>query len=66
MPAAVAVCYKVYKGSKSHFAYILMLFTFIDGAQYFGWFFIIFYPEPIIVEGRTVAYREKYYPYIII
>jgi hypothetical protein len=34
MPAPMLVCWKVYKGSKSTFAYTLMAFTFVDGVQY--------------------------------
>ena len=32
--ATIPVCWKVYKGSKSTFAYTLMAFTFVDGLQY--------------------------------
>ncbi len=31
MTAPIPVCWKVYKGSKSTFAYTLMAFTFFDG-----------------------------------
>ncbi len=34
MTAPMLVCWKVYKGSKSTFAYTLMAFTFVDGVQY--------------------------------
>ncbi len=40
MSASAYVIYKVYKGSKSQFAYVLMAFTFVDGAQNFASFFI--------------------------
>ncbi len=36
MSASVFVIYKIYKGSKSQFAYVLMAFTFLDGAQNFA------------------------------
>jgi hypothetical protein len=36
MSASAYVIYKVYKGSKSQFAYVLMAFTFLDGAQNFA------------------------------
>ncbi len=32
MSASAFVIFKVYKGSKSQFAYVLMAFTFLDGA----------------------------------
>jgi hypothetical protein len=38
--ASAYVIYKVYKGSKSQFAYVLMAFTFLDGAQNFAQFLI--------------------------
>ncbi len=40
MCASTLVIHKVYKGSKSSFAYVLLAFTFFDGAQYLFMFFI--------------------------
>jgi hypothetical protein len=51
MSASAYVIYKVYKGSKSQFSYVLMSFTFLDGAQYFAYFFISFFRNPILVGG---------------
>ena len=51
MSASTYVIYKVYKGSKSQFAYVLMAFTFLDGAQNFATFFIEVYVHPILVGG---------------
>ncbi len=49
MSASAYVIYKVFKGSKSQFAYVLMAFTFIDGAQNFVTFFISVYRHPVLV-----------------
>jgi hypothetical protein len=43
MTASAYVIYKVYKGSKSQFAYVLMAFTFLDGAVNFVTFFVYVY-----------------------
>ncbi len=48
MSASAYVIYKVYKGSKSQFAYVLMAFTFLDGAQNFAFFFIYVYRHPLL------------------
>ncbi len=49
MSASAYVIYKVYKGSKSQFANVLMAFTFVDGAQNFATFFISAYRHQILV-----------------
>jgi hypothetical protein len=49
MSASACVIYKIYKGSKSHFAYALMAFTFLDGAQNVAYFFTCLYVHPINV-----------------
>jgi hypothetical protein len=49
--ASAYVIYKVYKGSKSQFAYVLMAFTFLDVAQNFAIFFIDVNRHPILVGG---------------
>ncbi len=46
--ASAYVIYKVYKGSKSQFAYVIMAFTFLDGSQNFAFFFIYSYRHPIL------------------
>ena len=51
MSASAYVIYKVYKGSKSQFAYVLMAFTFLDGAQLFASFFVYVCKNPILVGG---------------
>ncbi len=53
MSASTYVIYKVYKGSKSQFAYVLMAFTFLDGAENFASFFISKYRHPILVGDLT-------------
>ncbi len=40
MSTSAFVIYKVYRGSKSQFAYALMGFSFLDGSQNFAYFFI--------------------------
>ncbi len=49
MSVSACVNYKVYKGSKSQFAYFLMAFTFLDGAQNFATFVISVYRHPILI-----------------
>ncbi len=44
LPASSYCIYKIYQGSKSGFAYILMAFTMLDGAQYVANFFIYTFP----------------------
>ncbi len=51
MSASAYVICKVYKGSKSQFAYVLMAFTFLDGAQNFASFFILVYRHPVLFGG---------------
>jgi hypothetical protein len=51
MSASAYVIFKVYRGSKSQFAYLLMAFTFLDGAQNFATFFISVFRHPILVDG---------------
>jgi hypothetical protein len=60
MSASAFVIYKVYKGSKSQFAYVLMAFTLLDGVQYFAIFFICFYRHPIYVGGQTLYGVNNY------
>ena len=62
MSVSAYVNYKVYKGSKSQFAYVLMAFTFLDGAQNFASFFIYVYMHPILVGGQTF-YGVNIYAY---
>ncbi len=72
MSASAYVNYKVYKGSKSQFAYALMAFTFLDGAQNFADFFISVYRHPIYVGDQTFhgvniyAYQTTLYCYYIV
>jgi hypothetical protein len=49
MSTSAYVIYKVYKGSKSQFAYVLMAFTFLDGVQNFAYFFISVFRHPVYV-----------------
>ncbi len=44
LPASIATFARMYQGSKSHFGYVLMMFTFIDSLAYLGMFFINVYP----------------------
>ncbi len=60
MSESTYVIFKVYKGSKSHFVYALMAFTFIDGSQNFAFFFIYFYLQPIQVDGQTIYALNMY------
>ncbi len=54
------VIYQVHRGSKSQFAYVLMAFTFLDGAQNFAQFFVYVYLHPINV-GEKTYYSENIY-----
>ncbi len=54
MSASAYVIYQVYKGSKSQFAYVLMAFTFLDGAQNFAFFFISVYRHPVYVGDQVL------------
>ncbi len=56
MSASAYVIYKVYKGSKSQFAYVLMAFTFVDGAQNFAKFLIYVYRHPLLVGEKTYMF----------
>ncbi len=51
MSASAYVIYKVYKGSKSQFGYVLMTFTFLDGTQVFASFFVYVFVHPVLVDG---------------
>jgi hypothetical protein len=53
MSASAYVIYKVYKGSKSQFAYVLMAFTFVDGAINFAFLFVYVYVHPVLVGGNV-------------
>jgi hypothetical protein len=53
MCASAYVFYRIFKGSKSTFAYVLMAFTFLDGAQNFAFFFIALFRHPVYVSGQT-------------
>jgi hypothetical protein len=54
MFSATYVLKKIFKGSKSKFAYELMAFTFLDGAQFFAIFFIYSFTHPIYVGGQKI------------
>ncbi len=54
MSASAYVIYKVYKGSKSQFAYVLMAFTFLDGAQNFAYFFISIDRHLVLFGDQTL------------
>ncbi len=60
MSVSAYVIYKINFGSKSQFAYVLMAFTFLDGAQNFAYFFISIYRHPIHVGDQTF-YCENVY-----
>jgi hypothetical protein len=47
MIAGSYVIKKIWEGSKSAFAYTLMGFTILDGAQYFADFFILNFRHPV-------------------
>ena len=52
MSASAYVIYKVSKGSKSQFAYVLMAFTFLDGTQVFASFFVYVFVHPIFIDDQ--------------
>jgi hypothetical protein len=60
MSVSAFVIYKVYKGSKSQFAYVLMAFTFLDGVQNFASFFLEVYRHPVQVGEQTLYYENIY------
>jgi hypothetical protein len=45
LPVGSYCVYKIYQGSKSGFAYTLMAFTLLDGAQFVAKFFIYTFPK---------------------
>ncbi len=54
------VIYKVYRGSKSNFAYILMAFTLLSGAQNFSSFFISKFRHPVYVDDQKYNIANFY------
>ncbi len=58
--ASAYVIYKVYKGSKSQFAYVILTFTFLDGALNFAEFFISLNMHPIHVGDQTLYVANIY------
>jgi hypothetical protein len=62
MSASANVIYKVYKGSQSQFAYVLMAFTFLDGAQNFANFFIYVIGHPVNIYAKQT---KKYCFYLV-
>ncbi len=60
--ASVFVIYKVYKGSKSKFAYALIAFTFLDGAIKLSFFLILVNVHPVFVDGQP-NYFANFYVY---
>ncbi len=62
MSTSAFVIYKVYKGSKSRFAYTFMAFSFLDGAQNFAFFFIYVFRHPVSVNNKTL-HAENFYAY---
>ena len=48
--AASYLFYKIYRGSKSRFAYILITFTMIDGVLNFATFFTYAFPHTVYVD----------------
>jgi hypothetical protein len=51
MFASSYVIIKIYQTSKSTFAYLLMAFTFLNGASNFALFFVLVFRHPISVGG---------------
>jgi hypothetical protein len=51
MFASPYVIIKIYRPSKSTCAYVLMAFTFFNGATDFALFFVMVYRHPISVDG---------------
>ena len=69
LPASIATYARMYQGSKSHFGYILMMFTFIDSLAYLSLFFINLYPSEIIVDNVAIQTFNVYtvitYQYVV-
>lgn len=63
--ASSYVIYRIYKGSKSNFAYVLMAFTFLDGVVCLATFFIFvnFSKRSIQVDGYTFETINFYADY---
>ncbi len=53
LSASTFVIYRVSKGSKSTFAYVLMAFTFMDGMQSIAFVVINLCSHPITINGKT-------------
>ena len=47
------VIYKVNEGSKSVFAFVLMLFTFFEGTCYFSFFIMSLFRHTDYADGET-------------
>jgi hypothetical protein len=66
------VLYKIWKGSKSAFAYVLMAFTLLDGAQFFFTYFIFAYSQSLQIGDQKVqalnpyAYLTAYYAFYLV
>ncbi len=57
---SIYVIYKIHKGSKSTFAYLLMAFTLLDGAQNFTLFFFSAHRRSIYLDGQTHYFINMY------
>lgn len=60
MSCSLYLYYKIYTGSKSTFAFVLMGFTFLDGAQNFAIFFVTAFMHPIYVNGHPYFSASQY------
>lgn len=62
IPVSVFVLLKIFKGSKSNFAYILIIFTLIDGVQKCAVYFVLAYRRQIYNNGQII-YVVNYYAF---
>ena len=60
LTASLIVIFKIYRGSKHRFAYILMSFTAILGFAYIGLAFNEAFRKKLILANKTY-YAESYY-----
>ena len=59
-PISIATFYHISKGSQSRFAYLLIIFTFIDAIGNAVWFIMNLYPTEINVEGTVILLPNRY------
>jgi hypothetical protein len=60
VPAGSFCIYKIYRGSKSGFAYTLMAFTLLDGVQFIAQFLTNTFPQTISIGDNKQFVVNEY------